>query len=337
MLSLNVQNYMCDQLIKMSESIQEKYLDRVHHNPFYAFSKTNSVAIKYMSLGRSFDSQLGNRMQKICMYSARETYGAENVPNFVFISKSDNNRITMWCYSYPEEYATKYGVDICKTQKVSKVSNSENLVDTIFRSIGGAHRDTFVSEHNIERVTKEYKPEFDCEVEEIKSSIKDSLIERVFDCSDEQIKNFDAGKKSFPVDLLYIHDDAIYTFEIKIGGGLDTKNRAENANEVLRNEKFFSFFGKVYSYFGTCYNNAGGDEGTGDIKNINGVLLRGNENIGGPMFNIVSEIPEMDGKILVGSVFIDMLLPDTSNYKDFIGAFAKAFEDSKIEEVIYNL
>ena len=50
----------------MSTNIKENYDVRESNNVFQAFNGKHAVdVIKYMSLGRSFDSQLGNRLQKI--------------------------------------------------------------------------------------------------------------------------------------------------------------------------------------------------------------------------------------------------------------------------------
>ncbi|HFI0579528.1 TPA: hypothetical protein ACGO05_001986, partial [Streptococcus suis] len=46
----------------------------------------DSTISKYMGLGRSFDSKLGNEIQKIAMRLARVKYNDINVPNIILIN-----------------------------------------------------------------------------------------------------------------------------------------------------------------------------------------------------------------------------------------------------------
>ena len=153
-------------------------------------------------------------------------------------------------------------------------------------------------------------------------------------------KNSSSLKRGIPIDLIYLSEEGIiFIFEIKMSGGLDTKNRESNAVEVLRNEKLFSFFGadKVKSYFAACYNNAGGDDGSSEVKNEKGVLFRGKSSPEAPMFNIVNSNLEMSNKIIVGSVFWEKVLPKGLQYSNFLNAYKRAFKKSKIEEKIIEL
>lgn len=63
---------------------------------------------KYMGLGRSVDSQLGNRLQRIIFYISRMRYGNLCVPNLVTIDIDDEEKrnITFTLYSYPCETAS---------------------------------------------------------------------------------------------------------------------------------------------------------------------------------------------------------------------------------------
>ena len=89
MISEATKSFMKSELTAMSKSIQEKSEDRISNNPFNAFSESAQLYItKYMSLGRSFDSQLGNRLQRISMFMARERFGVDNVPSYIFITIS---------------------------------------------------------------------------------------------------------------------------------------------------------------------------------------------------------------------------------------------------------
>ena len=205
------------------------------NNPFLCFEDTH--ANKYMGLARSIDSQLGNRIQRIIFYIARQRYGLSNVPNIISIN-----------------YYEKDKKIICKlfSINIDLPTKEQNKNFNPFKQI------IYVNKGNIDEseVKKELK---------IKSTSKSLIIkQREIHISDTtflgELSKFIKKNNGNPVDLLFFdcNDkilDNVNAFEIKMGGNLDTKNAEANANEVKNLKKIFSFFPKNYSYFATCYGN----------------------------------------------------------------------------------
>ena len=205
------------------------------NNPFLCFEDTH--ANKYMGLGRSIDSQLGNRIQRIIFYIARQRYGLSNVPNIISIN-----------------YYEKDKKIICKlfSINIDLPTKEQNKNFNPFKQI------IYVNKGNIDEseVKKELK---------IKSTSKSLIIkQREIHISDTkflgELSKFIKKNNGNPVDLLFFdcNDkilDNVNAFEIKMGGNLDTKNAEANANEVKNLKKIFSFFPNNYSYFATCYSN----------------------------------------------------------------------------------
>lgn len=76
-----------------------KIMEARKENPFLIIDEKIN---KCMGLGRSTDSQLGNRMQSIVFYAARLKYGDEVVPNIVSITFDENtNEVKCTCYYIP--------------------------------------------------------------------------------------------------------------------------------------------------------------------------------------------------------------------------------------------
>lgn len=321
----------------MSENVAKNFDSREQNNPFQPFSgeEANEVT-KYMSLGRSFDSQLGNRLQKICMFLARCRFGDKEVPNYIF-ARVNSGKIILWLFSYPEKFVAEYGIDAYKTQILRSASSKDDIAKRILGGVEKEIKARYRDDKGIKQIRKEeHKEEVACILEKWENEFRDSIVEYTYDeCSADQLKAIKGISKEIPIDLIYFQGPhEVFLYEIKASGGLDTKNRGENAGEVIRNEKKLSFIGRVNSYFAACYNNCGeyGDE----IKKEKGVQFRGDFPVG-PMFNIVSGRPEMDGKIIVGSVFWEQILPDKITYKRFIEIYADAFRSSEIEKKINEL
>ena len=96
--------FMCTELASMKDSIKSNYvinIEKRKNNDFLLIS--DETMKKYMALGRSVDSQLGNRMQRIIFYVARMRYGILNVPNIVSIDISNEvkRNIKVTVYSVP--------------------------------------------------------------------------------------------------------------------------------------------------------------------------------------------------------------------------------------------
>lgn len=332
-----IKNFIAQQIVAMSVNVAENYDLREQQNPFQPFSGENANEItKYMSLGRSFDSQLGNRLQKICMYAARCKYGNTAVPNYIFM-KYDEDKIFLWLFSYPDDFVEEYGIDAYKTQIIKVVENKEDISQRILKLVEGDIRTKFRKDKGIKQIREsEHKEEVAQLLATWKQVFETNIIEYTYDnCLPFQNAEENIINGEILIDLIYFVDkDNVFLYEIKASGGLDTKNRGGNANEVIRNEGLLYFIENVNSYFAACYNNCG--EYGNDIKTEKGVQFRGNFP-NGPMFNIVCREPNMNGKIIVGSVFWEQILPDTITYDEFIEIYAEAFRSSEIEKMINGL
>ena len=96
--------FISKQLSEMAENINkslEKNLEKRRNNEFIIFSDENVK--KYMGLSRSFDSQLGIRLQKIAMFVARRKYGNNRVPNLILLFNKDDD-IELFMISYGNEF-----------------------------------------------------------------------------------------------------------------------------------------------------------------------------------------------------------------------------------------
>lgn len=220
-------NYILYQLVEMTENVRSKYLynmDLRNDNPFLLFAREKE---KYMALGRSIDSQLGNRLQNIIFYIARIKYGYNNVPALLFLDVNGNLVKMTKCYA--ESVDTEYyysNTNPCKqyiikselyeTEKLRKALNIKKGFENIIRT-----------------ETIEY------------TNVGDDIITTIT-----------AAKQKTPVDLLVFENDIALTFEIKMSGNLDTKNAKANAEEVEYLKKLLSFVSQGnQSYFATCYAN----------------------------------------------------------------------------------
>lgn len=71
-IKLKLTEFIQKELLSMSENIINNFEDNMRNrenNPFLAFEDEDIK--KYMGLGRSVDSQLGNRLQRIIFYISR--------------------------------------------------------------------------------------------------------------------------------------------------------------------------------------------------------------------------------------------------------------------------
>lgn len=233
--------YIKDELCKMKITILENFnknMDNRIHNIFCAFEERK--IIMYMMLGRSFDSQLGTRLQHIALFLAREKYGFEYVPNLMVMSYDENkNRLLIKTVSDPmgtgDQQKIKWAETIEKADEIIKKDRTKYRKEK-------------------PEMFKEYSFKMSkFEAEEIHKKVKPNK-----------------GKSSCRiVDLLYIFGEdkkSISCFELKAGGNLDTKNTDANKREVEELDELFSFFKDREAYFATCYNNMGeGKEPQGDI------------------------------------------------------------------------
>lgn len=224
------------ELEDMCINIDANYMQNIEsrkNNPFLCFKDAH--ANKYMGLGRSIDSQLGNRIQRIIFYIARQRYGLSNVPNIISINYSENDKKI-----------------ICKlfSINIDLPEKEQNKNFNPFKQI------IYVNKENIDevKVKKELK---------IKSTSQSLIIkQREIHISDAtflgELSKFIKKNNGNPVDLLFFDCDDktldnVNTFEIKMSGNLDTKNAEANSDEVKNLEKLFSFLTRNNSYFATCY------------------------------------------------------------------------------------
>lgn len=233
--------FISEQLSEMVKSIQDKLEEneiKRKENNFLLF-KDEKIR-KYMGLGRSFDSQLGNRLQNIAFFSARKRFGLTAVPNIVILQyDGEGIHVVLVSYDY------KYGFN----QRVYWEDKSSN---------------TSILDKEIKKKTK-YKNEvvnelyFKCDNNKVKQ------IEALF-------KSKDKKRKGIPIDLVVFENNLdgfiiAHTYEIKAGGNLDTKNAASNAKEVRDLQTIFSFCDKSISKFATCYDSSGEGNPVGSIGN----------------------------------------------------------------------
>jgi len=228
-----LKDFLFQEFCAMRDNICNNYGKNVEsrkENPFLPILDRN--ANKYMALSRSIDSQLGNRLQRIIFYLAREKHTNIGVPNVIHLRYDDqNNEMNLTLYSAPIHLPQK---------EQNKNYNPFQQYIYIDKPIDDA------------KFKKLFK---------IKSR-SESITKKAFvikDCSQNQISEyFNNRNKSIPVDLLTVHfeNDKINkldVYEIKMGGNLDTKNAPSNAKEVLKNKNIFSFISNTHSYFATCY------------------------------------------------------------------------------------
>lgn len=231
----SLSNFMYNELVSMKDNIINNYdanIEKRKNNVFLALS--DKTMTKYMALGRSVDSQLGNRMQRIIFYAARLKYGNLCVPNIVSINILNEAKgiIKVDVYSVP--------LDLKKDEQKVGFNPFNQIV--------------FVSKT--------------CTDDSVKSALKikkksKSLLSLSITCeglSDKMIKLIKSNKKKMPVDLLLLGIDKdnkeisnSTAFEIKMGGNLDTKNAKSNAEEVKNLSELFSFLDDSKAYFATCY------------------------------------------------------------------------------------
>lgn len=266
------------QLNEMARNVVKKSAGNITNRANNPFSLFDGDEEKYMAVGRSLDSQLGTRLQKIAFYCARYRYGFLNVPNIVVMRENDG-RLVVEFLSYP--------LDKGMTQQL----------------YWGGHAVDYLS--------------VSCRHAYVSSPEQFGVHTYEFQNVDiNEIRNVITGQgKKMPMDLFFLDDSNAYVYEIKAGGNLDTKNKVENKNEVIRLEKVFSMFGNNKSKFATCYNNRG--EGNSPDGAIFGML-------------------DAEHKA-IGRFFWEEILPlDEMTYDEFIALYSEAFENARVRDIIAN-
>ena len=286
--------FISKQLSEMAENINkslEKNLEKRRNNEFIIFSDENVK--KYMGLSRSFDSQLGIRLQKIAMFVARRKYGNNRVPNLILLFNKDDD-IELFMISYGNEF----GIN----QKVW-------WLDDYIKDLKNYNKGLLVEEY--EKLIKKKLDNKNPTIEYFNVPSSKSKIKEV----KEEIKNRDKKGNGIPIDLFVFrkidNKTIAYSYEIKAGGNLDTKNAKSNANEVESLGKIFSFCNESISRFATCYDSKGSGKPDGSITN-----------------NLE------ENQILIGKKFWKEILEEKVSYEDFIKIYKEAYEQAKVEEKI---
>lgn len=227
-------NKIFSELSGLAQNVVANFQDNManrENNPFLVFD--NNDIKKYMALGRSVDSQLGNRLQRIIFFIARLRYGIEHVPNIVEINITDRAAKNIECVLYSvscdlEAEHQNRGFNPYRQYVYINKNSTENQIK---RALKIKARSNALGRHSF-----------------MFNGISDEAMTFLID------KN----GKSLPVDLLFFDCpitalDQANAFEIKMGGNLDTKNAESNAKEVKRLSDLFSFLANHSAYFATCY------------------------------------------------------------------------------------
>lgn len=272
-----LREFMINQLGNMAHNVADKTADNIQNrrnNPFNLFEDNEA---KYMAVGRSLDSQLGTRLQKIAFFIARYTYGFGRVPNIV-VMREGRTGIVVETLSYPD----RLGMTQCLYW-------------------GG-----YATDYLNVRCSKEYA-DF--------PNLFAYHVYRFPNFQSDEIRNMIGQRRIMPIDLFYLdYNGMAHSYEIKAGGNLDTKNKVENYNEVLRLEKVFSMFESSISKFATCYNN----KGEGNVPD-------------GAIFGMLDA-----GHVAIGRAFLEEVLPGEVPYNEFVALYQEAFEIARVKEIIIN-
>lgn len=230
------------QLAEMAEKVNKVFLknqEKRENNVFLIFSDEN--AKKYMGVGRSIDSQLGTRLQKIAMFVARKKYGIKSVPNIITLYGS-GDAINVSMISYP--FSNGMSQKVYWTDK-----SAEMLLNKTAKSLFDKGSNTI-----------------------IKSTVSVKADSITIDKIRDECKSRDEKTNGIPIDLFIFENNAdgkiiAHSYELKAGGNLDTKNAISNANEVKSLQTIFSFCDASLSKFATCYDGKGDGMPDGSIKN----------------------------------------------------------------------
>jgi len=229
-----------NQLTEMTKTIVANYSDNQSNrknNPFLCFDDKPLNSI--MGLGRSFDSQLGSRLQKIIFYAARLKYGDKSVPNYIYLDGRSKKAVVAYI---PTEHILS-----------DELKSNARPFNQYLLNVNPQRFDSMVLKCRVFNYHKNSNCSPRIDVFNIGNHIE-----------------LGRGLQKIPIDLLIILEEngqiKTFAFEIKAGGNLDTKNSQANYNEVRRLNKLFSFgTNKPNGFFATCYNNNGAGLPNGSI------------------------------------------------------------------------
>lgn len=236
---MKIEDFLLAELKAMSENVcnnYEKNMDNREKNPFLPL--INKDIKKYMALGRSVDSQLGNRIQRIIFFLSRQKFGVLGVPNITVLDYDESSRqVTVTLFSVPIDVDKKW-----------QNKNFNPFAQYVYISRTLSDKD---AKRKLKIKTKCDKLETTKIVMDLNSTTAKSELSKwkgknyPVDLLTLSIKEESASKRKIIEDL--------FVYEIKTGGNLDTKNASSNADEVLKNKNMFSFVANSHSYFATCY------------------------------------------------------------------------------------
>ena len=107
---MKLEDFMLTELKAMSENVCSNYEENMRNrekNPFLPL--TDKDIKKYMALGRSVDSQLGNRIQRIIFFLSRQKYGVLGVPNITVLNYDETTgKVTVILFSVPLDIDKKW-------------------------------------------------------------------------------------------------------------------------------------------------------------------------------------------------------------------------------------
>lgn len=275
----------------------EKNMKKRKNNVFLLFSDDNMK--KYMALGRSVDSQLGNRIQRISFFITRMRYGIYNVPNIVEINITDEKERNIECVLYSVDF------DLPSNEQLKDFNPYKQYICI----------NTNYSEKKIKSMLK-----ISAKSKREPLKKKRYTFSGISNEAMAELKKKSVGNKKVEVDLLFFNcvDDTlnkVSAFETKMGGNLDTKNAKSNADKVENLYKLFGFIQNRYSYFATNYG-----ECSEAVKNS------------------VKDIENDCCLVLDSKKFWEMIIPDDKfTYDNFIDIYKMAFRNSELEEELKKL
>lgn len=295
----HLREFVDTELSSMVENVAANYESNMEGRELNPFLHFNNVDItKYMALGRSIDSQLGNRVQRIAFYIARVRYGIEFVPNIVSIKTVNDTEHSV--------ELTMYSVD-CDVE-ISARLNSFNP----FKQIVKINKQ--LTDEQVRKSLKIRKSKY---ADVIRKTLY--MFRGVSEETYEYIKSF--SEKEFPVDLLLFESNnnditRSEAYEIKMGGNLDTKNASSNADEVNKLSRVLKFVANSQAYFATCYGTCSAAVSDRIIQTLGADAILNGEQFWAHI------IPAGEGGF---------------TYAQFIEAFQRSFSASGLEERIHTL
>ena len=290
---LQIKNIVYEEFSKLISNIEGDFKTNFVKKRYnFLLSQLDETITANMVFVSSFESKSGFAIETCAKRIARLKFGDENVP--AIVNPRNVNLIVLY----------NVGASI----KVSTIS---------YPLRNGMSQKVYWTNKPVEDfLNKKLRKLFDNKSEKIciktfKVECESQVIEKI----KKEFDKRDAKGNGIPIDLFVLNqvDDRriAYSYELKAGGNLDTKNAPSNAAEVTSLETIFSFCDKSISRFATCYDGKGDGTPDGAI----GKHLDRNQ-------------------ILIGKEFWEEILEDGVSYNDFILAYQEAYKKAKVEETV---